>query len=125
GVVCTALWRGYTGDWEIVDERLYLVGLQGSLEDGTEASVATFFPEFPDRVFAHWFSGTIRVPQGKMLEYLHHGYGSTYERDLLLELDHGVVTSTTVRHNGTSEDDDAPEGYEVAAMIVSQRSQQE
>ena len=48
-----------------------------------------------------------------------------FPNDLLLELDHGVVTSTTVRHNGTSEDDDAPEGYEVAAMIVSQRSQQE
>ena len=54
---CTALWRGYVGDWEIIDSRLYLVGLSGSLEDGSEASLATVFPEFPRRVFAHWYSG--------------------------------------------------------------------
>ena len=63
----TALWRGYVGRWEIVDGRLYLVELHGTLEDGTEASVATIFPDFPDRVFAHWYSGTIRIPQGKQL----------------------------------------------------------
>ena len=28
---CTALWRGYVGSWEIVDYRLYLMGLNGTL----------------------------------------------------------------------------------------------
>ena len=74
---CTALWRGYVGSWEIVGDRLYLIGLTGTLEDGTDATQATIFPEFPDRVFAHWYSGTIRLPQGKQLEYVHMGYGST------------------------------------------------
>ena len=68
---CTALWRGYVGSWEIIDDRLYLIGLNGTLEDGTDASLATIFPGFPDRVFAHWYSGTIRLPQGKQLEYVH------------------------------------------------------
>ncbi len=31
---CTALWRGYVGTWEILNYRLYLVGLDGTLEDG-------------------------------------------------------------------------------------------
>ena len=68
---CTALWRGYVGTWEIVDGRLYLTELRGDLEGGGEASLATIFPDYPDRVFAHWYSGTIRIPQGKLLNYVH------------------------------------------------------
>lgn len=99
-VSCTALWRGYEGQWEIIDERLYLVELQGTLRDGTEASLASVFPDFPGRVFAHWYSGTIRIPQGKLLAYVHGGFSSTYEQDLLLDLERGVVKRTRVRHNG-------------------------
>ena len=107
---CSALWRGYVGRWEIVDGRLYLIGLTGTLEDGTEASVATIFPDFPDRVFAHWYSGTIRIPQGKQLEYVNGSYDSTFEQDLILDLERGVVKSTQVRHNATAEPDSAAEG---------------
>lgn len=117
---CTALWRGYVGSWEIVDGRLYLVSISGTLEGGGEASLGSVFPEFPDRVFAHWFSGTIRIPQGKMLEYVHMGYGSTYERDLHLEIDRGVVSKTTVRKNATTPEG-STEGYDVGAMTVSTR----
>ena len=69
----------------------YLVGLQGTLEYGSEVTMATIFPifpNFPDRVFAHWYSGIICVPQGTLLKYVPMGYGSTYERDLLVEIDH-------------------------------------
>ena len=119
---CTALWRGYVGSWEIVDDRLYLIGLNGTLEDGTEASLASVFPDCPDRVFAHWYSGTIRLPQGKQLEYVHMGYGSTYERDVFLDVARGVVVGTRVRRNGVGESSAAPEGYEVAAMTVFSRT---
>lgn len=115
---CTALWRGYVGSWEIRDGRLYLIELSGTLEDGTEATLATFFPDFPGRVFAHWFSGRVRVPQGKILEYVHMGYASTYESDLLISIEKGVVTETIVRQNGTSDAPDAPEGYRISAMTV-------
>ncbi len=79
---CTALWRGYIGSWEIIDDKLYMVGLTGTTKDGSEANLATVFPGFPDRVFAHWFSGEVRLPQGKLLHYVHGGYESIYERDL-------------------------------------------
>ncbi len=115
---CTALWRGYVGTWEIIDGRIYLIELNGTLEDGSDVTLATIFPGFPDRVFAHWYSGTIRIPQGKMLDYVHMGYGSTYERDLLLKIEKGVVTEKTVRHNGTSNEPDAKEGYGIGAMTV-------
>ena len=120
---CTALWRGYVGTWEIIDGRLYLIELHGELEGGGAASLATGFPGFPDRVFAHWYSGTLRIPQGKMLKYLHMGYGSTYERDLFLEIEKGVVKNTWVRQNGTVENENAPEGYGVGGMTVFPRSQ--
>lgn len=113
---CTALWRGYVGSWEIVDDRLYLVGLSGTLEGGADVTLATIFPDFPNRVFAHWYSGTIRIPQGKQLKYVHMDYGSTFERDLFLDIERGVIVATRVRHNGTAESDNAPEGYDVGAM---------
>ncbi len=115
---CTALWRGYVGSWEIAESRLYLVGLSGLFEDEAQMSLATIFPEFPERVFAHWYSGTIRIPQGKLLEYVHMGYGSTYERDLFLDVERGVVVTTRERQNGVAEAECAPEGYEVGAMTV-------
>jgi hypothetical protein len=117
----TALRRGYLGQWEIVDGRLYLLELRGTLEDGTEASVDTVFPGFPERVFAHWYSGTIRIPQGRQLKYVHQGYNSTFEQDLLLKIERGVVKDTRVRHNGTASEN-APEGYQVAAMTVFPRA---
>ncbi len=114
----TALWRGYVGGWEIVDDRLYLVSLDGTLEDGTDATLETVFPGFPDRVFAHWYSGAVRIPQGKQLEYVHMGYASKFEQDLFLEIERGVVVATRVRQNGVAESDQAPEGYSVGAMTV-------
>lgn len=115
---CTALWRGYVGQWEIIDDRLYLIGLNGTLKDGAVVSIASIFPDYPNRVFAHWFTGILRIPQGKQLRYVHIGYKSTYERDLLLDVERGVVVATQVRHNGTADAKSAPEGYGVSAMTV-------
>jgi hypothetical protein len=114
----TALWRGYVGRWEIVNDRLYLVGLQGTLEDGSDVTLASIFPDFPERAFAHWYTGTVRVPQGRQLEYVHMGYGSTYERDLLLKIDRGVVVATEIRTNGEADDSQGQEGYGIGAMLI-------
>jgi hypothetical protein len=62
----TALWRGYAGTWEIMDERLYLAELSGQMKDGFEVSVSTFFPDYPERVFAHWFFRKNSHPVGKV-----------------------------------------------------------
>jgi len=118
GIICSALWRGYVGSWEIAGDRLYLVDFSATLEGDTEATLATLFPDFPDRVFAHWYSGTIRIPQGRQLKYVHMGYGSTYERDVFLDVERGVVAATRTRYNGTAEPGDGPEGYAVSAATV-------
>ncbi len=113
----TCLWRGYVGSWEIVDDRLYLIDLHGKLADGTDVNLATLFPDFPQRVFAHWYTGVLRAPRGKLLEYVHQGWGSTYEEDVFFAVRRGVVQAVKVQRNGTGAPD-APEGYGVAATYV-------
>jgi hypothetical protein len=115
---CTALWRGYVGTWEIVGERLYLIDLKGTLEEGGEAGLETLFPGFPDRVFAHWYSKTLRLPEGRLLEYVHMGYDSTYERDRLLRFERGVLVASELRENGVADAEEARQGYGIAGMMV-------
>ncbi len=67
-LVSTACWRGYQGTWEIVDGLFYLVGLEGRYQLAGD-----------EPLFADWFSGTLRVPSGKQLRYVHGGFGSVYE----------------------------------------------
>ena len=115
---CTALWRGYVGTWEIKNDRLYITALNGLLKGGAQANLETVFPGYPDRVFAHWYSGVLRIPEGQMLDYVHMGYGSTYERDVIVVIDKGMVTGSSIRHNGTAVSEEGPEGYGVGAMTV-------
>ena len=100
----TSCWRGYVGEWEIRDERLYLIGLEARLVNGEEAKLESIFPGFPDRVFAHWYSGTIRIPEGKLLDYVHMGYESVFERDVFMTFEKGVLVDKRIRVN--AEDDE-------------------
>lgn len=102
-VIVTSLRRGYVGSWEIVDGRLYLVELRGQLMDGSAATLETVFPEHPRRVFAHWYSGTLRVPRGELLRCSHGGWGSVYERDTMLVFERGVMRHTWMRENAVAE----------------------
>lgn len=117
----TALWRGYVGSWEIVGERLYMVDISGTCLDGTRATLDKIFPGFPERVFAHWFSGTLRLPRGRQIEYVHMGYGSVFEEDLFLDLERGVVKTTRIRRNGTATTSNAPVASAVAAQAGPRR----
>ena len=98
----TANWRGYVGTWEIIEsegvERLYLVKLSAHKTYEELLTLSDIFPGY-DKVFAHWFTGELRCPQGAQLEYRHMGYGSTYEYDLLMEFKQGILINKHARHN--------------------------
>lgn len=51
------------------------------------------------RVRADWFSGILRVPKGKLLSYVHMGYMSTYESELVFEIDNSKVVDFRVHSN--------------------------
>jgi len=95
----SACWRCYVGKWEILLDRLYLVSVSASYADGTAVTLDSLFPGFEDRVFAHWYTGVINIPRGKMTEYVHLGYASRYERDLFLAIENGIVVDTQLRDN--------------------------
>jgi len=42
-------------------------------------------------VHASWFTGDLKIPKGKMISYVHMGYMSTYEKEIILEIENGVV----------------------------------
>jgi hypothetical protein len=94
----TACWRGYVGQWELNDNKLYLRRLSGGLTDGKTVTLKSIFPKGPYPVFARWFTGVLIVPQGEMLEYIHMGYASIYEDELRLKIKRGVLVSKSRRN---------------------------
>ncbi|WP_299430540.1 hypothetical protein [uncultured Maribacter sp.] len=90
----TACWRGYTGEWQLTQDKLYLNSINGNIYNGKDnievVDINYLFPN-QDRVFASWYTGTIRVPDGKMIKYVHMGYESKYERDLLFNFKKGIL----------------------------------
>lgn len=48
---------------------------------------------FPDQKSfkVDWVNGLLVIPHGKMVNYVHMGYGSTYEKYILLEIDQGKL----------------------------------
>ncbi|MBI5208676.1 MAG: hypothetical protein HY927_01725 [Elusimicrobia bacterium] len=97
-VMSSACWRGYIGTWEIKDGRFYLVAIEGKY------SLAGKGP-----LFADWFTGTLRIPQGEMLEYVHMGYASVFEREIVVKIAKGLVAGTrTVDHKSGKRPKDGP-----------------
>lgn len=114
----SALWRGYVALWEIRNDRLYLKDLHGrvcvapadggirqaacgkhhagrcDVRDARFSDLAPLFALEDGQIPADWFSGDLCVPQGRMLDYVHMGYASRYERYLIIEIAHGAVVSS-------------------------------
>jgi len=90
---CTALWRGYLATWEIKKDKLYLVKVVGGGcgDDEPEVPISKLFPGKSSPIFANWYSGTLVVPQGKMLSYEHMGYEQVYEKELRIRISKGKV----------------------------------
>lgn len=84
-------WRGYYGRWELRNNRLYLIDLKGYTAPFKEVGLSHLFPN-EEAVFAKWFSGEIRIPQGRLLEYVHQSHASVYEKDVFLVFEEGVLT---------------------------------
>jgi hypothetical protein len=126
----TALWRGYIGEWEIMDTKLFLTGISGNGEikdqekfrlgkldlrkqmkegkitpqqngqllklleedcfEEIELSLKNLFNS-ETKVFANWYSGTIRCQYGDIIQYVNMGYDSLYSNELLFNIVEGIV----------------------------------
>jgi len=102
GIMSSANWRGYIGTWKIIKDRFVLAGIKKEYsnsdkkrdEEGymyKEIPASKIFPGKDYPIDALWFSGKIRIPQGKMVRYVHMGFGSQYERETIVEVVKGKV----------------------------------
>ena len=97
----TALVRGYIGNWKIKNKKLFLVSLVGFIKSNEKVDLEYLFPNKIE-VFADWFSGKIRIPEGDMLEKINLGYSSVYERDRILNFKKGILINETFIDNTKS-----------------------
>jgi len=91
-------WRGYYGKWELRDDELFLVNFKGYLDDLEEVDLHYLFP-YQEETFAHWYTGIIRIPQGKLIEYIDLTHHSIYEEDLMLCFKNGKLIDYIVHTN--------------------------
>lgn len=95
----TACWRGYIGEWNIHDRKLYLTKILAQIVNDSgsnEVSLDYFFPDSNDEVFAEWFSGILRIPLSGKSEYHHGGYGHTYDNFMHIEILKGEQISISI-----------------------------
>ena len=88
GIGSTACWRNYIGTWEIKDGKFYLIDLKGRVRLTKK-----------EPVHATWFSGVLKVPEGKLGYYIHSGFKSLYEKEIHITIEKGIVTGQTIIDN--------------------------
>jgi hypothetical protein len=90
----TACWRGYVGEWELCDDQLYLQDLKANVMVygvTRPARLTDFFPEAKGKVFAHWFSGELRIPNGRQIYSNASRYNPQFEEEIVLTVKAGVL----------------------------------
>ena len=97
--LCSALWRGYVGQWNIENNRLFLVALEGTCPDGAPASLTTIFPDHNGPIFADWYTGDLHCARGKVIGQIDGFYLNVYEEDVVMRILAGVVIGTEVLRN--------------------------
>lgn len=98
--LCTACWRGYIGTWRIENGYLYLISLHECCAQNPKGfPLEQINPEWNTPVKATWYTGTLRVVQGRLMEYTHMGFRSKYERDLFIQIEGGKVVGEKVVDN--------------------------
>lgn len=98
----TACYRGYRATWEVSNDSLFLIKVQ----KGCYSETPEYFDlksEFgSERVFAHWFTGKTLAPKGKQIHYVHSGYDSFYEKELVLTFTSGLLSAQIEYDNSKS-----------------------
>jgi hypothetical protein len=96
GIISSGLWRGYIATFEIADNALYLKDIEKLQKvegaEKFETEMKSFFSDIVPagkKLKVDWFTGILVLPYGKVVNYIHMGYASTYENYILLEIESG------------------------------------
>ena len=101
----TTCWNGYLSDWDIIDNKLYLIDVFPCFTDEEGENIMSMENLFPeqDKVFAQWYSGELTIQKGELLNYVHMGYESTYEEHVYIKIENGIVVDSRVEDNRDKE----------------------
>lgn len=97
--------RGYIATWEVNRKYLMLRNVEGYVRKQyfffwnkiANCSLNMLFNKNDrERVIANWFTGKIRIPLGRRTLYVHDGYDSRFEKEMVITIDHGRVLKTVI-----------------------------
>ncbi len=79
----TACWRGYQGTWEIRENKLFLVGIQGWHD-----LLST------EPLFADWVTTVIGISSGELIGKLRYGFYTLCEQEIRFKIEQGLVVKS-------------------------------
>ncbi len=93
----SGLMRGYVGAWHIEGDHLYLVSLgREELNVWKDVPLSLVFGDATAPIPATWFTGTLRVPVGWARRYIHEGFATTWNEELLIYVIRGRIVRQEV-----------------------------
>jgi hypothetical protein len=94
----TSNWRGYVAEWTINNDIFFIINIEGPNGEVSRA-MSELFPDAQPPIEASWYSGKLRLRAGKMLQYVHMGYGTRYEKEIILHVKKGRVVKKKIIDN--------------------------
>lgn len=97
----TGCWRGYIAYWELKNDSLFLLRIEG---DSLDIELSLIFKDrkINGKVFADWVTQNINNPYGKLIYYEHMGYNSVYEYEKEFQIQKGKLTGIKIYDNSKS-----------------------
>ena len=90
----TSNWRGYTCNWEIMENKLYLVKFKGYLENNKKVDLSFLFDN-KKKVFANWYSGELTLLNEDKIYF-----NSFFDNDdtISLKVKQGIIVKPKLRN---------------------------
>jgi len=82
-----------------LDIRTVIVSCGTCLDQLQKYEFEKIFPGKTKPMKADWFTGTLRIPRGKPIQYVHMGYQTIYEYDVFLRIKAGKVVDMQMVDN--------------------------
>ena len=107
----TGCWRGYVGSWQVIGDRLELVAMTHGddppwpgfrSDDSSDVTgrehdaLPLLFGDRRPPFLATWYTGELRVPITARWSYVHMGFATTWERELVLDVVRGRIQGRRV-----------------------------
>jgi hypothetical protein len=80
------------------NKRLYLIRIQINYCDENPIDVDLNKEFGTNRVFANWVTKSVMKPKGELLQYVHIGYESIYEAEVVYDVKNGILVKSKTQN---------------------------